>query len=120
MEEMSTEWKILRAEFPRIHDTAWWGLYYYLTRGFHPGDWLVAVLAGELFQAVALADEESIRSLPSIVRLLDSYALECSFRERGKVIHWMRSRVGRNRDSLGLRSGAAAQLRSLSSATSSS
>lgn len=60
----------------------------YLLKGWEPGGFVTACLAGDLFRAVATADVENRKHLWAIVTWIRNYAPETSWGSYGAVDMW--------------------------------
>ena len=63
-------------------------LQFYFDKGADPGDFMRAVLANDLFEAVCLADPDSLRALPQITRLVQRLPPICRG-SAARVKDWM-------------------------------
>ena len=57
----------------------------YITNGWQPGSFLVAVLSNDLFDAISLADDDSRRNLSKIVDWVDNNVPSNLYGTREKV-----------------------------------
>ena len=64
------------------------GVALYLLRGVPPGDFLLAVLSGDLFEAVNRADKANKVRLPDFVQLFQTYAPAMAYGSQDKVRAW--------------------------------
>lgn len=70
-----------------MHD----GLIGYLHDGIRPGEFLLAVLCGDLFKAYQYADEENLQNIGAYVSFLYSHADPRCFGSKEKVTKWLDS-----------------------------
>jgi len=68
-----------------MHD----GLIAYLQDGRRPGEFLTAVLSGDLFGAYRYADEENLCNIGAYVSFLYNYADPQCFGSKEKVTSWL-------------------------------
>jgi hypothetical protein len=68
-----------------MHD----GLIAYLEEGRRPGEFLMAVLSGELFNAYQCADEDNFRNMAAYVAFLYNHANPASYGTKEKVLKWL-------------------------------